>query len=141
MCIYVNENPPFFYQAVDYLQRRYRIVLRSTMGPIDLYLVRYFFMVLKSFTSRVYNCNGFTIAACHKFRIPDLSFSLSAILVNLKKSLKRLMVLMLHPNFHPVQMVLNINQQWSRRIEGRTQKCRDKKLLGLVQILLPPRIL
>lgn len=26
-------------EAVDYLQRRYRIVLRSTMGPIDLYLV------------------------------------------------------------------------------------------------------
>nr|GMD61604.1 transcription factor E2FB-like [Ipomoea batatas] len=28
-------------EAVDYLQRRYRIVLRSTMGPIDVYLVRY----------------------------------------------------------------------------------------------------
>lgn len=28
-------------QAVDYPQRRYRIVLRSTMGPIDVYLVRY----------------------------------------------------------------------------------------------------
>jgi hypothetical protein len=27
-------------QAGDYLQRRYRIVLRSTMGPIDVYLVR-----------------------------------------------------------------------------------------------------
>ncbi|WVZ02245.1 hypothetical protein V8G54_023051 [Vigna mungo] len=30
-------------EAVDYPQRRYRIVLRSTMGPIDVYLVRYFF--------------------------------------------------------------------------------------------------
>ena len=29
------------YQAVDYPQRRYRVVLRSTMGPIDVYLVRY----------------------------------------------------------------------------------------------------
>ncbi|KAH9627414.1 hypothetical protein KSS87_012064 [Heliosperma pusillum] len=29
------------FQAVDYQQRRYRIVLRSTMGPIDVYLVRY----------------------------------------------------------------------------------------------------
>ncbi|KAD7477682.1 hypothetical protein E3N88_00818 [Mikania micrantha] len=29
-------------EAVDYPQRRYRIVLRSTMGPIDVYLVRYF---------------------------------------------------------------------------------------------------
>ncbi|RZB75079.1 transcription factor E2FB-like isoform X2 [Glycine soja] len=29
-------------EAVDYLQRRYRIVLRSTMGPIDLYLVSQF---------------------------------------------------------------------------------------------------
>ncbi|KVH90630.1 E2F Family [Cynara cardunculus var. scolymus] len=28
-------------QAVDYPQRRYRIILRSTMGPIDVYLVRY----------------------------------------------------------------------------------------------------
>lgn len=28
-------------QAVDYPQRRYRINLRSTMGPIDVYLVRY----------------------------------------------------------------------------------------------------
>ncbi|MED6210645.1 Transcription factor e2fb, variant 2 [Stylosanthes scabra] len=27
-------------EAVDYPQRRYRIVLRSTMGPIDVYLVR-----------------------------------------------------------------------------------------------------
>lgn len=29
-------------EAVDYLQRRYRIVLRSTMGPIDVYLVSHF---------------------------------------------------------------------------------------------------
>ncbi|XP_052308561.1 transcription factor E2FB isoform X3 [Populus trichocarpa] len=29
-------------QAVDYPQRRYRIVLRSTMGPIDVYLVSQF---------------------------------------------------------------------------------------------------
>lgn len=29
-------------EAVDYLQRRYRIVLRSTMGPIDVYLVSQF---------------------------------------------------------------------------------------------------
>ncbi|KAH1225128.1 Transcription factor E2FB [Glycine max] len=29
-------------EAVDYPQRRYRIVLRSTMGPIDLYLVSQF---------------------------------------------------------------------------------------------------
>ncbi|XP_047964832.1 transcription factor E2FB-like, partial [Salvia hispanica] len=28
-------------EAVDYPQRRYRIVLRSTMAPIDVYLVRY----------------------------------------------------------------------------------------------------
>ncbi|KAK6926525.1 E2F/DP family, winged-helix DNA-binding domain [Dillenia turbinata] len=32
----------FVYQAVDYPQRRYRIVLRSTMGPIDVYLVSQF---------------------------------------------------------------------------------------------------
>ncbi|KAL2932655.1 Transcription factor E2FB [Bienertia sinuspersici] len=30
------------FQAVDYPQRRYRIVLRSTMGPIDVYLVSQF---------------------------------------------------------------------------------------------------
>ncbi|CAI9271613.1 unnamed protein product [Lactuca saligna] len=29
-------------EAVDYPQRRYRIILRSTMGPIDLYLVSQF---------------------------------------------------------------------------------------------------
>ncbi|KAK4791040.1 hypothetical protein SAY86_031453 [Trapa natans] len=29
-------------EEVDYLQRRYRIVLRSTMGPIDVYLVSQF---------------------------------------------------------------------------------------------------
>ncbi|XP_047168837.1 transcription factor E2FA-like [Vigna umbellata] len=29
-------------EAVDYPQRRYRIILRSTMGPIDVYLIRYF---------------------------------------------------------------------------------------------------
>ncbi|KAL5199463.1 hypothetical protein ABZP36_020666 [Zizania latifolia] len=29
-------------EAGDYLQRRYRIVLRSTMGPIDVYLVSHF---------------------------------------------------------------------------------------------------
>ncbi|KAI5674423.1 hypothetical protein M9H77_14787 [Catharanthus roseus] len=29
-------------EAVDYLQRRYRIILRSTMGPIDVYLVSQF---------------------------------------------------------------------------------------------------
>ncbi|KAA3458627.1 transcription factor E2FB-like [Gossypium australe] len=30
------------FQAVDYSQRRYRIVLRSSMGPIDVYLVSQF---------------------------------------------------------------------------------------------------
>jgi hypothetical protein len=30
----------FYKQAGDYIQRRYRIVIRSTMGSIDLYLVR-----------------------------------------------------------------------------------------------------
>ncbi|CAN4119173.1 unnamed protein product [Withania somnifera] len=30
------------YEAVDYPQRRYRVVLRSTMGPIDVYLVSQF---------------------------------------------------------------------------------------------------
>ncbi|CAJ2672788.1 unnamed protein product [Trifolium pratense] len=29
-------------EAVDYLQRRYRIILRSTMGPIDVYLISQF---------------------------------------------------------------------------------------------------
>lgn len=29
-------------EAVDYLQRRYRVILRSTMGPIDVYLVSQF---------------------------------------------------------------------------------------------------
>lgn len=29
-----------FLQASEYSQRRYRVVLRSTMGPIDVYLVR-----------------------------------------------------------------------------------------------------
>ncbi|KAA8518507.1 hypothetical protein F0562_015981 [Nyssa sinensis] len=32
----------FIYQAVYYPQRRYRIILRSTMGPIDVYLVSQF---------------------------------------------------------------------------------------------------
>lgn len=32
-------------QVNDYPQRRYRIVLRSTMGPIDVYLVRYMLLV------------------------------------------------------------------------------------------------
>uniref|UniRef100_A0A6N2LM28 E2F/DP family winged-helix DNA-binding domain-containing protein n=1 Tax=Salix viminalis TaxID=40686 RepID=A0A6N2LM28_SALVM len=32
----------FPHQAVDYPRRRYRIVLRSTMGPIDVYLVSQF---------------------------------------------------------------------------------------------------
>ncbi|KAK6145734.1 hypothetical protein DH2020_022554 [Rehmannia glutinosa] len=35
------KNLPCF-QAVDYPQRRYRIILRSTMGPIDVYLVSQF---------------------------------------------------------------------------------------------------
>ncbi|KAG8091035.1 hypothetical protein GUJ93_ZPchr0011g28519 [Zizania palustris] len=30
------------HKAGDYLQRRYRIILRSTMGPIDVYLVSQF---------------------------------------------------------------------------------------------------
>ncbi|XP_022869310.1 transcription factor E2FB-like [Olea europaea var. sylvestris] len=33
---------PYPDEAVDYPQRRYRIVLRSTMGPIDVYLVSQF---------------------------------------------------------------------------------------------------
>lgn len=32
----------YIHQAVDYPQRRYRIILRSTMGPVDVYLVRYY---------------------------------------------------------------------------------------------------
>jgi transcription factor E2F3 len=32
-------------QVNDYPQRRYRIVLRSTMGPIDVYLVRYMLII------------------------------------------------------------------------------------------------
>jgi hypothetical protein len=32
-------------QVNDYPQRRYRIVLRSTMGPIDVYLVRYVLII------------------------------------------------------------------------------------------------
>ena len=35
-------------QVNDYPQRRYRIVLRSTMGPIDVYLVRYAHYILMS---------------------------------------------------------------------------------------------
>ena len=31
----------FMFQALDCHQKRYRIILRSTMGPIDVYLVRY----------------------------------------------------------------------------------------------------
>lgn len=38
-------------QAVDYPQRRYRIVLRSTMGPIDVYLVRYYYLLSFFFLS------------------------------------------------------------------------------------------
>jgi transcription factor E2F3 len=41
LCIYVPcYSLSFPQQAVDYPQRRYRIVFRSTMGPIDVYLVR-----------------------------------------------------------------------------------------------------
>ncbi|KAL8090005.1 hypothetical protein AgCh_039459 [Apium graveolens] len=36
-------------EAVDYPQRRYRIVLRSTMGPIDVYLVSQFEEKLEEF--------------------------------------------------------------------------------------------
>lgn len=36
-------------EAVDYPQRRYRIVLRSTMGPIDIYLVSQFEEKLEEF--------------------------------------------------------------------------------------------
>jgi hypothetical protein len=39
-CIFLNDFSNL-YQAADYPQRRYRIVLRSTMGPVDVYLVRY----------------------------------------------------------------------------------------------------
>ena len=39
ICIELTQTG-FCKQAVDYPQRRYRIVLRSTMGPIDVYLVR-----------------------------------------------------------------------------------------------------
>ncbi|WOG87736.1 hypothetical protein DCAR_0206967 [Daucus carota subsp. sativus] len=38
-------------EAVDYPQRRYRIVLRSTMGPIDVYLVSQFEEKLEEFKS------------------------------------------------------------------------------------------
>jgi transcription factor E2F3 len=41
LCVYVPcYSFSFPQQAVDYPQRRYRIVFRSTMGPIDVYLVR-----------------------------------------------------------------------------------------------------
>lgn len=36
------------HQAVEYPQRRYRIILRSTMGPIDVYLVRYYCLVFEA---------------------------------------------------------------------------------------------
>ncbi|KAI4304761.1 hypothetical protein MLD38_040232 [Melastoma candidum] len=46
-------------EAIDYLQRRYRIVLRSAMGPIDVYLV-------SQFEERLEDINGGEITpSCH----------------------------------------------------------------------------
>lgn len=45
----------FARQAVEYPHRRFQILLRSTMGPIDVYLVRFvlFLFVLFSCTLRI----------------------------------------------------------------------------------------
>lgn len=53
-----------------------------------------------------------------KFTFPISPF-FTAILANLKRSLRRSTVLMLHPNFHPVQKLTSSNQLWSQRIKGR----------------------
>ncbi|KAF3439456.1 hypothetical protein FNV43_RR17734 [Rhamnella rubrinervis] len=44
-------------EAVDYPQRRYRIVLRSTMGPIDVYLV-------SQFEEKFEEINGVEVPTC-----------------------------------------------------------------------------
>ncbi|KAF3667840.1 Transcription factor E2FA [Capsicum annuum] len=51
-------------EAVDYPQRRYRIILRSTMGPIDVYLV-------SQFEEKFEEMNGFEPSTT----IPDASSS------------------------------------------------------------------
>jgi hypothetical protein len=43
--LHVVNGSNFPVQVNGYPQRRYRIVLRSTMGPIDVYLVRYMLLV------------------------------------------------------------------------------------------------
>ncbi|RWW85959.1 hypothetical protein BHE74_00005320 [Ensete ventricosum] len=50
-------------QAGDYLQRRYRIVLRSTMGPIDVYLVSdfYFYFLQTDADYWLLSDSGFSI--------------------------------------------------------------------------------
>lgn len=67
-------------QAVDYPQRRYRIILRSTMGPIDVYLVRYQFGL---WTSKPPSIPQSIVSSC-----PNLKY-LHFVLVNSKKSLMR----------------------------------------------------
>ncbi|KAK1279997.1 Transcription factor E2FA [Acorus gramineus] len=44
-------------EAVDYPQRRYRIVLRSSMGPIDVYLVSQFEEKFEEMSSAEASCN------------------------------------------------------------------------------------
>lgn len=52
-------------QAVDYPQRRYRIILRSTMGPIDVYLVRYDFLLVSTYINSYYLLTNQWFTCCH----------------------------------------------------------------------------
>jgi hypothetical protein len=57
---FANEGIFLPVQVNDYPQRRYRIVLRSTMGPIDVYLVRYVPVTSTSLASPTSECGDLT---------------------------------------------------------------------------------
>lgn len=85
------------HQAVDYPQRRYRIILRSTMGPIDVYLVRYCFLLfVDEITTYVYGLSSIWIGpACFAcwmgYPVVFIYFFICVyylILVNLRRSLR-----------------------------------------------------
>ena len=55
----------FGWQAVEYPHRRFQILLRSTMGPIDVYLVRFVALVV-ALRQVTYSC--ISCAECGAFK-------------------------------------------------------------------------
>ncbi|XXG88517.1 hypothetical protein AAC387_Pa12g0711 [Persea americana] len=91
-------------EAADYPQRRYRIVLRSTMGPIDVYLV-------SQFEEKFEEMNGVEATPNHLPASSSRSAETRAV-ATLMESRRKEMELEAHPDAHRMCAELNASQDF-----------------------------